>query len=159
MDVDGVMSDGKIIVRDDGIENKHFNVKDGLAVKLGRDNGLHFGVISGRNTEAVRIRCEKLGIDEVHLGKHGNKPQILEEIMKRNDLTRQQCCFIGDDLIDAGAMSVAGASFAPADASAEIRKIADIVTKKKGGEGVIREVVEIILKAGDKYAQALTAYL
>lgn len=158
MDVDGVLSDGKIILRDDAFENKHFNCKDGSGIYLGRKMGLTFAVISGRDTPSVRRRfSEQLKIDDVFLGK-SDKSIVVDEILSRYSLTKNEYAFIGDDFIDAHAMRDAGVSFAPADACPEIRGLADYVTRAKGGEGVVREAVMLLLKAKGCYRDAIAAY-
>lgn len=160
LDIDGVLTDGRIIVRDDGIENKHFHSKDGFGIYIGKRAGLNIGVISGRDTPAVRKRLgEQLKIEELHLGKDTNKHIIVDDIAKRHNVPLEKIAFAGDELIDAKAMQMVGISFCPADAADEIKKIATIVTKTDGGKGAVREIVMLVLEAKGVYDEAVSHFM
>lgn len=158
-DVDGVLTDGKIIVGDSGEEMKNFSAKDGFAVSIGRRLGLNFAVVTGRDTKAVITRLSsQLKIKEIKSGRSFDKEKAVEEISKSLNIGLDKAAFVGDELIDIKAMRLCSFSFAPSDASLEVKKTADIVTKSKGGEGVLREVVMLILKSQGRYDEAISLY-
>jgi len=146
MDVDGVMTDGKIILVGARHEAKSFDAKDGVALWVARRLGLMTGVISGRRSTAVVRRARELGMNEVHLGTR-DKLTVYESILRRRKLTDRQVCYIGDDLVDLPVLARAGVSVAVADAHPEARRLARFVTRASGGQGAVREVVDAILKA------------
>ncbi|MBI4979283.1 MAG: HAD hydrolase family protein [Spirochaetes bacterium] len=157
-DVDGVLTDGRLIVTDRGYELKHFHSKDGFAVHFGKTIGLSFGIITARSTEAVQIRFKKqLKLDEVHDGVK-DKGRAFQELCARRKLTPEQVAYAGDELIDLPAMHRAGVSFAPRDAAAEVRRAASWVTSVDGGRGVLREIVMLIARAQGRYHEAVQAY-
>lgn len=146
MDVDGVMTDGRITLVGARHEAKSFNAKDGVALWVARRIGLRTGVISGRRSTAVVRRARELGMDEVHLGTR-DKLAVYESILRRRSLSDPQVCYIGDDLVDLPVLSRAGVSVAVADAHPEVRRQARFVTDAPGGQGAVREVIDAILKA------------
>ncbi len=146
MDVDGVMTDGRITLVGERYEAKSFDAKDGVALWLARRLGLRTGVISGRRSTAVLRRARELGMDEVHL-KTRDKLAVYESILRRRRLSDQQVCYIGDDLVDLPVLARAGMSVAVADAHPEVRRRARFVTGAPGGQGAVREVIDAILKA------------
>jgi len=147
-DVDGVLTDGKIIYDDAGRELKMFNVKDGLIVKHLREKAISVGIITGRESRAVSRRAEDLNFDFVYQGVR-DKLKCLDEILAHNDVTLSDVAYLGDDLNDLPAMSCCGLAVVPADAPVYMRKYADVTTEKKGGEGVLREIADLILAAGN----------
>lgn len=157
LDVDGVMTDGKIIVNDHGEEVKHFDAKDGQGLKLLMDAGIEVGIISGRHSKAVAYRAKNLGIREVHLG-IADKAPLLKEIIQQKDLKKEEICCMGDDLPDLAMFGQAGLSVAVADAVPEILDAAVFITKKGGGKGAVREVCELILRARGQWAKTLSAF-
>lgn len=146
MDVDGVMTDGRITLVGARHEAKSFDAKDGLALWVARRLGLKTGVISGRRSSAVLRRARELGMDEVHL-KTRDKLAVYESILRRRRLSDHQVCYIGDDLVDLPVLARAGMSVAVADAHPEVRRRARFVTGAPGGQGAVREVIDAILKA------------
>ena len=146
MDVDGVMTDGKITLIGARHEAKSFDAKDGVALWVARRLGLKTGVISGRRSTAVVRRARELGMDEVHLGTR-DKLAIYESILRRRKLTDSQICYIGDDLVDLPVLARVGVSVAVADAHPEVRRRTRFVTGAPGGQGAVREVIDAILKA------------
>ncbi len=146
MDVDGVMTDGRITLVGARHEAKSFDAKDGVALWVARRLGLRTGVISGRRSTAVLRRARELGMDEVHL-KIRDKLAVYEAILRRRRLSDQQVCYIGDDLVDLPVLARAGMSVAVADAHTEVRRRARFVTGAPGGQGAVREVIDAILKA------------
>ncbi len=146
LDVDGVLTDGRIIVNDSGIESKEFDVRDGHGLKLLIGCGIEVVLLTGRKSAAVHWRAEDLGIAEVHQGVK-NKGEVFAEIITRRHISPEETAFIGDDIVDIPVLKKAGFSIAVADAVWEARKNADYVTNRPGGRGAVREVCEIILKA------------
>lgn len=145
-DVDGVLTDGGIILNNEGVETKCFHIRDGLGLKLWRQAGFRCGIITGRNSQVVRLRAQEIGIDIVRQG-IDDKQAVAEELLKQFGLSPRQLAYIGDDLVDLPVIRLAGLGIAVADAAEECRAAADYVTKLSGGRGAVREVVEVILKS------------
>ena len=146
LDVDGVMTDGRIVMNDLGQEIKFFNVKDGHGIRLLLTAGIDVAIITGRESEAVRRRALDLGITSVYQGiKH--KESVCKKIMEEKGLEKEQVCCMGDDLPDIPMLRCAGLPVAVADATYETRESALFVTRAQGGYGAVREMCEIILKA------------
>jgi 3-deoxy-D-manno-octulosonate 8-phosphate phosphatase (KDO 8-P phosphatase) len=146
MDVDGVLTDGRIIVDSNGAETKNFDVQDGFGIVFLRKCGIKTAVISARESDVVAHRAKDLQIDSVYVGVYP-KLSAFESMLKEFRVDEKQVCFIGDDLADLGVMRRSGVSIAVANAAFEVKQIADYVTVKKGGRGAVREAVELILKA------------
>jgi YrbI family 3-deoxy-D-manno-octulosonate 8-phosphate phosphatase len=146
LDVDGVMTDGRIIINGRGEEIKRFHVRDGYGVKRLLDAGIDVVIITGRKSKAVECRAKELGIQEVYQGVK-QKGSLCREVIARKNLIKDQVCCMGDDLPDLPMFSQAGVSIAVADAASEVRDEASHVTEQKGGHGAVREVCELILKA------------
>jgi YrbI family 3-deoxy-D-manno-octulosonate 8-phosphate phosphatase len=146
LDVDGVMTDGRIVMNDLGQEIKYFNVRDGHGIRLLLHAGVEVALITGRASETVRFRAADLGIKMVYQGVK-DKEAVCKRIMAEKGLERDHVCCMGDDLPDIPMLRCAGFPVAVADAAMEIRDAALYVTKAQGGFGAVREVCEIILKA------------
>jgi len=146
LDVDGVMTDGKLLQFSDGTEGRAFHVRDGYGIKMGQRLGLEFGILSGRASKVSEARAKELGIEEVHVGVL-EKLSVYEEILARAGLRDEAVCYMGDDLVDVPVLRRAGLGVAPADASEEALAAARFVTERRGGEGAVREVVTLLLKA------------
>ncbi len=144
MDVDGVLTDGKISYTSAGDEIKSFNVKDGLGISLGVKAGLRFGIITARESVMVTRRAEELGIQHL-IQKTRTKLPALENLLTELGLTMAQTAYFGDDLPDMPCMAQVGFSACPADAAREVRAMADFVSAYRGGEGAVREILEFIL--------------
>ncbi len=158
LDVDGVLTDGKIIYSDNGEETKSFNSKDGLGIRLLMDSKIKIGIITGRKSKALSYRCKNLGITLLFDG-ITNKLDAFNLILKKTNILPKETAFAGDDLPDLPVMKKAGLSICPADAPPYIKEHADIITNQKGGDGAIREVCEQILKAQDKWNIIMNKYL
>jgi 3-deoxy-D-manno-octulosonate 8-phosphate phosphatase (KDO 8-P phosphatase) len=156
LDVDGVMTNGVIEIDDRGVETKQFFVRDGSALAFWRQAGHRAAILSGRRTAAVDLRAAELGIRPVLQGAR-DKALGFREILELLGCAASQACFVGDDLPDLRVMSVEdlGLAACPADAAPEVRDAAHIVTEAPGGRGAVREVVEIILKAQDRWTPLL----
>ncbi len=144
LDVDGVLTDGAIIVDDMGIESKHFHVKDGSGITLWRKAGKKVAIISGRSAACVEIRGEELGIAPVIQGASDKKTAILGVIHDLGYEPRQTCA-MGDDVADLRMLGVAGLAVCPSDAAAEVLESVHHVSQLPGGRGAVREVIELIL--------------
>jgi len=145
LDVDGCMTDGSIIYTNSGDEIKSFDVKDGLAIATWIKMGKKVAIITGRRSKIVQKRAEELKIDYIFQGVK-DKLKKLEEILKDSNLTFEQVAVIGDDLNDFKMLQTAGLSFTPQNGVEDIKNIVDYILEKKGGEGAVREMIEIILK-------------
>lgn len=150
LDVDGVMTDGKIVINHLGEETKFFDCKDGHGISMLIKAGIDVAIISGRKSRAVEFRAETLGIKDVHLGIKDKEPVILM-LMSEKGLKREDVCCMGDDLPDIPMFQHAGFSVAVSDAVREVIRSADMITKKKGGNGAVREVCDLILKSKGKW--------
>lgn len=146
MDVDGVMTDGTVLLLPDGKEAKAFHVRDGLAIVLAQRAGLCTGLLSGRASEVVDRRASELGMTVVRQGVR-DKAAALREILAERELLSHEVAYVGDDLNDLAVMNEVGLSAAPSDAPFEIRAQAFMVLETRGGQGCVREFVEAILRA------------
>jgi 3-deoxy-D-manno-octulosonate 8-phosphate phosphatase, yrbI family len=150
LDVDGTLTDGGIYRGNNGEELKRFNVKDGYAIVNAQKLGIEFGIITGRKSELVEIRSNELKIKYLYQG-ISEKTVILEEIMQKTGLKKEEIAYMGDDLNDILIMKQSGLTGAPKDAADEVIQIADFVSEKNGGSGAVREFVEYILKKDGKW--------
>ena len=158
LDCDGVLTDGRIIMLPDGDETKAFDVKDGHAMVMAQRAGLRIAIISGRKSSVVQARAKELKVAHLH-EMAWVKTEPYEAILKEDDLTDEQVCYVGDDVVDIPLLRRAGLAVAVADAVAEARQYSHFVTKRAGGRGAVREVIELILKAQDKWDEALSCYV
>jgi len=146
LDVDGVMTDGRISIDDQGVETKAFNVKDGYGIRLLLAAGIDVAIITGRRSKSVEHRASDLGIKRIYQGVT-DKKAVCIRLLEEKRLTSGQACFIGDDLPDIPLLKFVGLPVAVADAVKEVRETAQYITEKNGGNGAVREVCELILKA------------
>jgi len=144
-DIDGVFTDGKIIVDSQGKESRSFNTKDGIAVKLANDLGYNIAIITGANNEGIKARMNRLGIENVFLNS-SDKVKDLLNFSKTNNISLRKTVYMGDDLPDIFPMNLVYLKTCPHDAAPEVREISDYVSNKKGGEGCVRDVIEQTLK-------------
>lgn len=159
LDVDGVLTDGTILVTESGEFLRSFNVKDGYAIQLAVKRGLKVFVISGGQSEGVLERMKRLGVDQIHLG-ISNKLSLLQKISSSEGLKPDEILFVGDDIPDLESMRWCGVSVCPADAAEDIKKISSFISPFKGGKGVVRDIIEKILKlqdnwVADKYVKSI----
>ena len=150
LDVDGTLTDGGIYRGNNGEELKRFNGKDGYAIVNAQKLGIEFGIITGRKSELVEIRSNELKIKYLYQG-ISEKTVILEEIMQKTGLKKEEIAYMGDDLNDILIMKQSGLTGAPKDAADEVIQIVDFVSEKNGGSGAVREFVEYILKKDGKW--------
>jgi 3-deoxy-D-manno-octulosonate 8-phosphate phosphatase (KDO 8-P phosphatase) len=157
LDVDGVLTDGRIYYGNSGEELKSFNIKDGLGIKLLQRDDIEVALITGRSSGIVARRAEELGISDVIQGRV-DKLTALREVCSAKQIDLMQCAYMGDDLPDLGAVRAAGIGMAPSDAVAALRDAADWVSDNAGGAGAVREACEQLLKWRDSLAALQAGY-
>ncbi len=157
LDVDGVLTDGRIIYDDRGRELKFFDVKDGHGLKLLMRAGIEVIFLTGRKSKVVDIRAKDLGVRDVYQGAK-NKMEVFEGILAGKGLAAEQVACVGDDLTDLPLLRKAGFSAAVADAPDYVRSATDYVTTRKGGRGAVREICELILRAQEKWDAVVSRY-
>jgi 3-deoxy-D-manno-octulosonate 8-phosphate phosphatase (KDO 8-P phosphatase) len=158
LDVDGCLTDGKIIYTSDGGEIKSFNVKDGLAISSWIKIGNHAAIITGRNSTIVQKRADELGIKHLFQGVK-DKEKVLNELIDSLGFKYYEVGAIGDDLNDYKMLRSVGRSFTPKDAVKEVRELVDTVLTCNGGEGAIREMIDILVDEGDLREQFMAVWL
>lgn len=158
MDCDGVLTDGRLWLIEEGDDQKSFNAKDGLGLSLLHRAGLKSGIISGRNSRAVTRRAQDLGIEFVRQG-DPDKIAAFEQTLQQAGVDENEVAFIGDDLNDIPIMQRVELAVAVADAVGETLSAAHYVTHAKGGQGAVREVVELILKSQGRWSDLIEDYL
>jgi 3-deoxy-D-manno-octulosonate 8-phosphate phosphatase (KDO 8-P phosphatase) len=156
-DVDGVLTDGKIIYDDTGAEIKAFNVRDGHGIKLIQRAGIKVGIITSRESEVVRRRAKDLGISMVYQ-KVLNKLEAFNDILNQGNYAPHEIAYIGDDLVDIPVLRRVGLSVAVSDCIGEVRELVDYITQFRGGRGAVREVCELILKIQGKWQEVTDKY-
>ena len=144
MDVDGVLTDGSVLLDEEGRESKRISFADIMGVSIGRRSGLRFALVSGEDGPTLDQIAKKFGIDEVY-GGCKDKASALREFARLHDLDLADICFIGDDVNDVQALKIAGRAVTPADAQAPAVAVASIVTTRHGGDGAVREVIDDLL--------------
>lgn len=157
LDVDGVMTDGRIIFDSNGVESKFFNVKDGHGIKMLQRGGIEVAIISGRESQVVTNRAMELAINIVHQ-KSLDKLIPYSKILAETGLTDEETAFIGDDLIDIPVLKRVGFAAAPNDAVSEVLPLVHYITAKSGGWGAVREVCDMLLKAQGKWDELTRRY-
>lgn len=142
LDFDGILTNNKVIIDENGKESVICNRSDGLAIDILKKNGIEIIVISKEKNSVVEVRCKKLGIHCIH--GVDDKLQVLKKEIKKRGFSYNEVCFVGNDVNDLDCIQYAGIGIAPNDAFPEVKKKADFVTKRNGGEGVIREIIGIL---------------
>lgn len=153
MDVDGVLTDGRIVVDGNGVESKFFDVQDGFGVVFAKKCGFKTGIISARPSPVTQVRAKDLGIDAVMMVYP--KINAYEQMKVQWGLTDQEICFIGDDLADLKVLKQVGFAATVSNAVIEVKQVAHYVAAKAGGRGAVREIIELILKAQGKWGPEL----
>ncbi len=149
-DYDGVLTNGIVLVTNEGNQLRTANVKDGYALQLAVKKGFRIAIISGGNSESMRRRFDGLGITDVFLGVE-NKRKLFEEYTQKNNIQQQEILFMGDDIPDFELMQLVGVPTCPADAAEEIKNQAVYISAYKGGEGCVRDIIEQTLKVQEKW--------
>lgn len=152
LDVDGVLTDGRIIVDDRGVETKHFHVRDGQGIALLKRAGIEVGFITGRKSRVVGHRARDLKVSLLFQGVD-DKLAIYEQIKKKIALTDPQIAYVGDDMIDLPVLRRVGFAVAVGDGWPELKSLVDYVTVTSGGRGAVREVAELLLKSQGKWSK------
>lgn len=158
LDVDGVLSDGRLYFQADGMEIKAFHTQDGHGIKLLRQAGLEVALVTGRDSPMVSRRAEALGIDHVHQG-CDDKLDVLRQLCTRLGLQFEQVAYCGDDLPDLAAIKRAGLGISVPNAPAYIRAHADWITERQGGHGAVREICDALLEAQGHWGAVVDTYL
>lgn len=149
-DVDGVLTDGTVLLVGEGVQARRMHIKDGFALQMAIKNGYRIRIISGGNSPDVVHRLEKLGLHDIHMSVL-DKGIMLQEYMTSNQLSKEEVLYMGDDLPDIPAMNIAGLSCCPADAVNEVKEAAIFVSHLNGGHACVRDVIEKVLKLNDHW--------
>lgn len=157
LDVDGVLTDGRIIYDDQGGETKAFDVKDGHGMKLLQRAGIRIGIITGRQSPVVDRRARELGIDLVYQGAK-DKLVPFREILERTGLAAEQVAYVGDDYPDLPVLRQVGFAVTVADALDELKPLVDYVTSRPGGRGAVREVCDLLLRGTGRWEDVSARY-
>jgi 3-deoxy-D-manno-octulosonate 8-phosphate phosphatase (KDO 8-P phosphatase) len=157
LDIDGVLTDGRIGYSAEAHELKFFDVHDGLGVKLLQAAGLKVALLSGRSSLANRRRAQELGLDAVVEGE-SDKVAGLERVLHLLGVAADECCYLGDDLVDVPVMRRVGLALAVADAAEEVRGVAHRVTARAGGRGAVRELAEWLLRQTGRWQEVTRRY-
>ena len=150
LDVDGVLTNGKIVVHADGTESKTFDIRDGTGIVLAQKAGVRVGLLSARHSAATTERAQQLRISIVRQGAL-DKLATYQELLAELELDDHDVAFMGDDLLDLPVLGRVGLAGAPADAVPEVRAVAHWVSQARGGDGAVRELAEVLLKAQDRW--------
>ena len=145
IDVDGTLTDGRIVITGQGTEIKYFHAKDGWGIKQALKQGINIVICSGRKSKATEYRCRELGISEIYTGIE-NKLEWIKEYIRKTGLVKHNIGYIGDDLSDLEAMKLCGWSVAVNDGADEVKQYADLVTSTRGGWGAVREALDYLLE-------------
>ena len=157
LDVDGVLTDGKIYFDSNGIDHKSFYIPDGAAIRMAMRAGLEIIFISGRRSKDVEKRAQELGVTE-NYKKITNKSEFLDHLFKKKNLNKKNIAAVGDDLLDLQVFARASLRIAVNNAASELKEKADYVTRKNGGNGAVREFIDLLLKAMGKWEEVTERY-
>ncbi len=161
-DVDGVLTDGGIILGDAAgarVELKRYDIQDGLGVVLLRQAGLRTAIITGRESQSVALRAEELQVDDVIQDRHARKVPAIATLIERLGVSWDEVAFVGDDLPDLGVLRRVGLPVCVGNATAEVRRVASVQLTRHGGAGAVREFVELLLGARGEWATQVEAYV
>ena len=158
LDVDGCLSDGRLIYSNEGIESKNFNVKDGLGITTWIKMGGEVAIITGRESQIMQRRAEELGIKHLYQGIK-DKDRVLKELVESLGLRAYEVAAIGDDLNDYNMLSFVGRSFTPKDGVCEIKELVNTVLSHCGGDGAVREMIDIIVDENDQREAFLSVWI
>ena len=150
LDVDGVLTNGGLIIYPDGKFLRQMNAKDGYAIKLAINHGYLLCVITGGREQNVKTRLENLGVKEVFLNAHDKLP-VLKNFIEKYNLNKEEVLYVGDDIPDLESMKYVGVSCCPKDAAYDIKNNSDYISNKNGGEGCVRDIIEQTLRVSEKW--------
>jgi 3-deoxy-D-manno-octulosonate 8-phosphate phosphatase (KDO 8-P phosphatase) len=162
LDVDGVLTDGGLYIGDVAgrhTELKRYDIQDGLGVLFLRMAGIRVVIITGRESESVRIRAEELGVDDVIQDRHARKLSAFLAVCDRFGVTPEECAFVGDDWPDMGVFRIVGLPVAVGNAVPEIREAASVRLERQGGRGAVRELAERLLQARGEWTEVVERYV
>jgi 3-deoxy-D-manno-octulosonate 8-phosphate phosphatase (KDO 8-P phosphatase) len=157
-DVDGVLTDGTLMLHGDGTESKSFDIKDGTGIVWAQRLGLTVGLLSARSSASTAHRAAQLGISLVHQGV-SSKLETYEQILRTQMLDDEEIAYMGDDILDLPVLARVGLAAAPADAAEDVRTRVHWIAKARGGVGAARELIELILRAQGLWEPLLASYL
>lgn len=157
-DVDGVMTDGRLMIGDDGLEYKAFNSQDGLGMKLLKASGVDTVIITGRTSKVVVTRAESTGVAHFYQGVE-DKLEAFEDLLRKTGLLPEQCAFMGDDVVDLPPMRRCGLALTVPGAHALTKQHAHYITTREAGHGAVREVCELLMQAQSTYDAQMAQYL
>lgn len=157
-DVDGVLTDGGVVYTNEGIELKRFHIRDGMGIRIWQRAGYHFGIITARSSNIVKLRAAELGVEIVRQGFEHKLPEA-RRITESLGLELEQVCYIGDDLLDLPVINAVGLGVAVGDAAPEVQAAANHVSKAPGGQGAVRETIEVILKAKHRWEDVTSRFV
>jgi 3-deoxy-D-manno-octulosonate 8-phosphate phosphatase (KDO 8-P phosphatase) len=157
-DVDGVLTDGKILLHADGTESKQFDIKDGTAIVWALRSGLTVGLLSARSSAATAQRAAQLGVTLVHQGV-ANKLDAFVQIVEDLGVSDDQAAYMGDDVLDLPVLARVGLAASPCDAADAVRSRVHWVSRARGGDGAARDLIELVLRAQDKWDGLLLSYI
>ena len=149
-DIDGVLTDGSLIITEEGNMLRTMHIRDGYALKAAAEKGYHIFIISGSSSDGVRIRLNRLGISEIHM-KIENKAKCLDQLLKKYNIEHSQVLYMGDDIPDINVLETVGVPTCPADAMAEIKNKCIYISEKPGGSGCARDVIEQVMRLQGKW--------
>lgn len=149
-DIDGVLTDGSLLIMPNGVMTRHMNIKDGYALQLAVDKGYQISIISGGSSIEVKERLQKLGITDVHL-KVQDKKELLQALITNHQTNPKEILYMGDDIPDLEVMGVVGLPCCPADAARDILDISAYISPYNGGHGCVRDVIEKVLRLHNKW--------
>ena len=155
-DVDGVLTDGKILIHTDGELLRSFDTKDGYAMKCALVKGFKIAIITGGRNKAVQERFQELGIFDIFLNAH-HKIEAYQDLIDNYELNPKEILYIGDDVPDIPVMEKVGVGCCPSDAATDVKEIADYISPKKGGAGCVREIIEQVLRVQGKWSLEIGA--
>lgn len=156
-DVDGVLTDGRLLMDNQGMESKLFHIRDGQGIRMWQQSGGQFGIVTGRSSQVVKLRAAELNVEVLRQGVEAKWPMV-QLICQETGVTPEEVCYVGDDLPDMAAIEKVGLGVAVADAAEEVRQAADYTTSVNGGHGAIREVIELLLKNTKRWDAAVRKY-
>lgn len=157
LDVDGVMTNGQVLLTPQGEELKHFSIHDGFGIVCAMKSGIRIGIISGRSSPSLKIRCDELKIEDLYMDRMEKLP-VFHQILQKYGYAPEEIAFIGDDIPDLPVLKRVGLSAAPANAHSQVKSRVDLVLEKAGGDGAVREMTDLLLSAQGKEAALLQKY-
>lgn len=157
LDVDGVLTDGRIIYDSKGRDSKFFDVHDGLGVYILNKAGIKTVIVTAKSSKTIKPRARDMRVSEV-FADVSPKSALLDKILKKYGVTQEEVCFMGDDLVDLGLMKIVGFPVAVFNSCPEIKQAAAYITIRHGGRGAVREIAELILKSQGKWGEIIRSY-